>query len=89
MITDCGCTLVVKCHNKGSCIQAPVEELSWLHSNFMAKQRIFNVQYWPESVLFSLQVYLQNNDYLINISGRHFKEKAVILAMIMWFTCPH
>ena len=80
---------MVKCHNKGSCIQAPVEELSWLRSNFMAKQRIFNVRYWPESILFSLQVYLQNNDYLINISGRHFKEKAVTLAMIMWFTCPH
>ena len=40
VITGCGCTLVVKCHNKGSCIQAPVEKLSWLHSNFMAKQRI-------------------------------------------------
>ncbi|CAH3036962.1 unnamed protein product, partial [Porites lobata] len=41
--TDCGCPLVVQCHNKGSCIQGPVQKLSWLHTNFITKQRIYLV----------------------------------------------
>ncbi|CAH3140249.1 unnamed protein product, partial [Porites lobata] len=43
--TDCGCILVVKCHNKGSCIQGPVEKLSWLHTNFITKQRIYLIHH--------------------------------------------
>ncbi|KAM7452063.1 hypothetical protein ABFA07_000654 [Porites harrisoni] len=51
--TDCGCTLVVKCHNKGSCIQGPVEKLSWLHTNFITKQRIYLIQCYNDQSQFS------------------------------------
>ena len=46
-------SLVVKCHNKGSCIQGPVKKLSWLHTNFITKQRLYLIQCYNDQSQFS------------------------------------
>ena len=68
MTTDCGCTLVVKCHNKGSCIQGPVEKLSWLHTNFITKQRIYLIQCYNDQSQFSFLC-----RYIWEIFNNHFR----------------
>ena len=68
MTTDCGCILVVKCHNKGSCIQGPVEKLSWLHTNFITKQRIYLIQCYNDQSQFSFLC-----RYIWEIFNNHFR----------------
>ena len=78
--TDCGCTLVVKCHNKGSCIQGPVEKLSWLHTNFITKQRIYLIQCYNDQSQFSFLC-----RYIWEIFNNHFRLLLLELELELYF----
>ena len=67
------------------------DPLSWLHSNFMANKAFkgYLTCYNGQSQFSFLCRYSWEIIILITTSGHYFKEKPVILTMIMWFACLH
>ena len=59
---------MVKCHNKGSCIQGPVEKLSWLHTNVITKRRIYLIECYNDQSQFSFLC-----RYIWEIFNNHFR----------------